>query len=401
MTPTEITSAAQLHAALTSPDAQTRLGTLEAVVADPKTARAFGLHADRDVIDVLLTQARATDVAAEWLTLVNALSVFADPRVAIFFVEVLAQHADPAVLFLASDYLAATRARVPRATLDHLLLQNDSPARARAAAPLLMGMGVRTPAERLRVALLVDDGPVPPAFADASDAYLAELRGPFAQDARAALMTQGDLAASGLLVRWSALDEATLAWLVEWVVQTLPARAIEEVVKRVLDSGNDELLRIALMRLAERNDVSIDPPAEALAHCLRHPDPQVRRAAILKSAAPFAWSSLIDIASTDVDASVRAAATWRVSADFSASALPRLLDALADEHWQVRAAAVDGLVNLGSDVASAVRPLVRDARLPVRVAAVDVLLRLGEDAWLAEHLLGGAAVSAPARTQKG
>ncbi|HEX6794707.1 MAG TPA: HEAT repeat domain-containing protein [Casimicrobiaceae bacterium] len=390
MSVTEITCAAQLHAALTSPDAQTRLDTLEAVVADPRTARAFGLHADRDVIDVLLEQARATDVAAEWLTLVNALSAFADPRVATFFVEVLADYADPSVLFLASDYLAATRARIPRATLARLLLQNDSPARARAAAPLLMRMGVRTPAERLRVALLVDDGPVPPAFADASDAYVAELRGPFVQDARAALMAQGDAAASGLLTHWAALDDATLPWLVEWVVQSLPARAIEEIVKRVLDSGNDQLLRVALTRLVERNDVSIDAPAVALAHCLRHPDPRVRRAAILRSAAPFAWSSLIEIISIDIAPNVRAAATWRLSADFDSRALPRLLDALGDEHWQVRAAAVDALAGLGSNVCSAVRPLVDDARVPVRVAAVDVLLRLGEDAWLAEHLLGGA-----------
>ena len=401
MTPTEITSAAQLHAALTAPDAETRLGTLEAVVADPKAARGFGLHGDRDVIDVLLEQARTTPLAAEWLTLLNALSAFADPRVAGYFAEVLAERADPAVLFLASDYLGATRARVPRATLQQLVLQNDCPPRARAAAPLLMRAGVHAPAERLRVALLVDDGPLPPPFADASDAYVAELRGPFVQDARAALMTQGDVAASGLLVRWSALDEATLAWLIDWAVQTLPEAAVEKVVKRALESGNDQLVRIALIRVVERHDVVIEPTSEALARLLRHADPEVRRAAILKSAAPFDWSSLLQLMSADADASVRAAATWRLSADFKSRALSRLLDALADEHWQVRAAAVDGLVNLGSDVASAVRPLVHDARLPVRVAAVDVLLRLGEDAWLAEHLLGGAAASATATAQQG
>ena len=88
---------------------------------------------------------------------------------------------------------------------------------------------------------------------------------------------------------------------------------------------------------------------------------------------------------------VRAAATRRLAADFGSRALARLLDALGDADWQVRAAAVEGLAGLGRDVASAVRPLVDDARQTVRVAAVDVLLRLGEDAWLSEHLLGGAA----------
>ena len=373
---------------MSAPDAETRLGTLEAVAAEPKAALAFGLHADRDVIDILLAQARATPVAAEWLALVNALARFTNPRVAGFFTEVLAEHADPAVLFLASDYLAATRARIPHATLAQLLLQNDSPARARAAAPLLAGIGVRTAAERLRVSLLVDDGAPPPPFAQACDAYLAELRGPFVQEARAALVAEGDAAASRLLECLAALDDATMEWLIDWAVQTLPSSAAEAVVGRVVESGNDRLLRIALTRVAERQDVSIDPPADRLAQWLRHPDAEVRRAAALKTAAPFAWSSLLELASTDAEPTVRAAATWRLSADFGSRAVPRLLDALGDEHWQVRAAAVDGLVGLGSDVCPALRPLVDDARLPVRVAAVDALLRLGEDAWLAGHLLG-------------
>jgi hypothetical protein len=401
VSPTEITSAAQLHAALSAPDADIRLGTLEAVVADPKAALGFGLHADRDFIDVLLHQARSSPVAAEWLTLVNALAVFADARVAGFFTEVLAEHADPAVLFLASDYLARTRARVPRTTLERLLLQNDCTARARATAPLLACMGVGTPSERLRVALLIDDGPPPPPFARASDAYVAELRGPFAQDARAALSAQGDAAAISLLTHWAALDNATLAWLIDWALQTLPPRAAEDVVGRVLESGDDQLLRIALARVAERPDVSIDPPVETIAQWLRHSDAEVRRAAILKSGVPFAWQRLLDLASGDTDPGVRAAATWRLSADFNARALPRLLDALGDEHWQVRAAAVDGLVALGSGVGASVRPLVDDARLPVRVAAVDVLLRLGDDDWLAQHLLGGAQRRAAATTPDG
>jgi HEAT repeat protein len=227
------------------------------------------------------------------------------------------------------------------------------------------------------------------------------LRGPFAQDARAALSAQGDAAASSLLTQWAALDNATLAWLIDWALQTLPPRAAEDVVGRVLESGDDQLLRIALARVAERPDVSIDPPVETIAQWLRHSDAEVRRAAILKSGVPFAWQRLLDLASGDTDPGVRAAATWRLSADFNARALPRLLDALGDEHWQVRAAAVDGLVALGSSVGASVRPLVDDARLPVRVAAVDVLLRLGEDDWLAVQLLGGAQRRAAATTPDG
>jgi HEAT repeat protein len=148
---------------------------------------------------------------------------------------------------------------------------------------------------------------------------------------------------------------------------------------------------MALTRLAERPDVAINPSEATLAAWLRHHDPWVRRAAILNTAAPFAWTTLLALATADVDAVVRAAATRRLASDFSSRSLPRLLDALADADWQERAAAVEGLASLGpGDVSAAVRPLVDDARLPVRVAAVNVLLRLDEDAWLAEHLLGVA-----------
>ena len=312
------------------------------------------------------------------------------PRVARFFIELLAEHADPSVLFLASDYLAATRASVPRITLEQAVLQNDSPARARAAAPLLLGMGARSPAERVRVALLVDDAASPPPFASASDAYLAELRGPFVQDVRAALVAQGDAATGGLLTHWAALDRATRAWLIDWAAQTVSPGAADEVVERALESRNDELLHIALLRLAERPDVAIHPAEAALVDWLRHPDAVVRRAAISNTAAPFAWTRLLELATGDVEPGVRAAATRRLASDFNSRALFYLLDALGDADWQVRAAAVDGLASLGCDVSQAVRPLVEDERLAVRVAAVDVLLRLGEDAWLAEHLLGEA-----------
>ena len=114
----------------------------------------------------------------------------------------------------------------------------------------------------------------------------------------------------------------------------------------------------------------------------------IRRAAILKSAAPLALRSLVEITAADLDASVRAAATWRLAVDFDARALPQLLDALGDEDWQVRTAAVQGLVAVGNDARADVRLLVHHARLPVRVAAVDALLGLRDDAWLAEHLLG-------------
>ena len=393
MSATEITSAAKLHAALMAPDAETRLGTLEAVVADPKTALTFGLHADRDLIDVLLQQARSTPVAAEWLTLVNALAVFSDPRVAAFFIEVLVEHGDPSVLFLASDYLAKRRARIPRALLEQVLLQNDSPARARAAAPLMMGIGVRTPAERLRVALLGEGAGKAPPFANATDSYLAELRGPFVHDARAALFAQGDDAATALFTHWPALDSATREWLIEWSIAALPSSAIDSIVERVIDSNDDQLLRTALLRVAERSDVSITPSAEVFVHWLRHSDASIRRAAILKCATPFALARLVEIIDTDVDASVRAAALWRLTIDFNERALPHLLNALGDEDWQVRVAAVEGLVAVGIDARAHVRSLVHDARLPVRVAAVDVLLGLRDDEWLAEHLLGGANVT--------
>ena len=70
-----------------------------------------------------------------------------------------------------------------------------------------------------------------------------------------------------------------------------------------------------------------------------------------------------------------------------------VLEALGDEDWPVRAAAVEGLAAVGRDARSDVRALIHDARMPVRAAAVAVLLGLGDDAWLSEQLLGGMNVT--------
>jgi hypothetical protein len=48
-------------------------------------------------------------------------------------------------------------------------------------------------------------------------------------------------------------------------------------------------------------------------------------------------ATLLALTTADVDPTVRAAATRRLASDFSSRSLPRLLDALGDDDWQVRA----------------------------------------------------------------
>jgi hypothetical protein len=76
-----IRSARELFEALESPDGTARLAALQAVQRAPATALSFGLHAHRDVIDVLLSQAEHFRGEWEWFHWVGALAGFRNPRV--------------------------------------------------------------------------------------------------------------------------------------------------------------------------------------------------------------------------------------------------------------------------------------------------------------------------------
>src|SRR5262245_6172819 len=103
--PLQIHTARVLHEALTAGEPSRRFGALQAVAAQPAMALALGLHAGRDIIDVLLQQAARTQGKLEWMAWVRALAAFRDARVTVFFTDILRTQEQPEILFLAARFL--------------------------------------------------------------------------------------------------------------------------------------------------------------------------------------------------------------------------------------------------------------------------------------------------------
>ena len=383
----QIRSARELREALTTREPARRLGALKAIGAQPAVARALGLHEGQDVVDLLVAHANRVQghADAEWLAVMSALSVFRDDRVTALFVDVLATATEPTLLYAAARYLAAEPGRRLRDQLRRLLLQDDCPARPRAIAPLLAREPALTSHEQLRIALLVDDdGPAPPCLDETSgDGWLAELNGPFSQEARVALEAQGAVAFENLVTRWDRLADETREWLAGWGMRALPDHA-GPVIERALAAGSDRLALIALESLAARGDGRAADSA-SLQRFVAHPVPALRRAAIVAGGTGVDWRQCL---ASDPDPGVRQACVPRLAAAEGLHALPALLDLLREPDWRMRSVVTTALVGLGETVVVPLRPRVHDPEHGVRIAAVQVLLALGQEAWLASHLAG-------------
>jgi hypothetical protein len=97
--------ARELFEALESPDGAIRLAALQAVQQAAATALSFGLHAKRDVVDVLLSQAERYRGALEWLNWIGALAAFRDPRVVRLFASLIATESHSELVFALANYL--------------------------------------------------------------------------------------------------------------------------------------------------------------------------------------------------------------------------------------------------------------------------------------------------------
>lgn len=137
-TKVRIGTADDLMTALQLTDVGTRMTVLRGIAAEPGRALALGANPDgRDVVDELLRQANQKRGQTDWLALVGALAAFSDPRVTAFFQQVFTVAENPQLVFSAAERLSREPATSLHPFLAPLLLQNDSVARARAAADLL------------------------------------------------------------------------------------------------------------------------------------------------------------------------------------------------------------------------------------------------------------------------
>jgi hypothetical protein len=220
--PRRVRTARALHEGLTSDDARVRLQTLAAVAARPDAALALGWHDGRDVVAVLAERA-TTAKPAERLACLRVLALFADARVRAVLVEVLTSSDVPDALFLAAEYVARGPVDDLRPLLTRLLLQDESPPRARAAAAALRDPAGLDVAGRLRLSLAAMDGPAPPPL-DATTAarWLSELEGPFRVEARSLAEEGGEAALRLVADAWARLSDETREWLVLWGMDECP-----------------------------------------------------------------------------------------------------------------------------------------------------------------------------------
>jgi hypothetical protein len=150
--------ARELFEALESPDGVIRVAALSAVQNAPATALGFGFHANRDLVDVLLSQAERLRGQLEWLDWIGALAAFRDQRVFRLFTSIITTESHTELLFALAGYLQAESLEPVRVQLGAALLQNECAARARAVALILAGHPRLSSAEALRIGLLEPGG---------------------------------------------------------------------------------------------------------------------------------------------------------------------------------------------------------------------------------------------------
>lgn len=402
-TKVRLRTADDLMAALQLTDIGTRMTVLRGIAAEPGRALALGTDPDgRDVVDELLRQANQKRGQTDWLALVGTLAAFSDSRVTAFFQQILTVAENPQLVFFAAERLSREPAASLHAFLTSLLLQNDSVARARAAADLLAGLLAGLPTlslpERVRVALLASvDGTEAPPLDDASAPfYFAELAGPFGPEARDCLETLGEPAFCYLREQWDALCDADRIWLLRWAVNDWPLSA-PALIARALERDGAEVALAALQSVpAVLGDDSRGPLRPLVSRWARHADPALRRAAIEAGAQGVDWRGAA--LETETDPAVRRACIARLAEQEGAAGVSTLIALLEDADWQTRATAAGALIEIGSGaatavpVAEAVKPLAHDCRQAVQVAAVQVLIGLGEQAWLEKEFLASSAV---------
>lgn len=381
-----IRTAAELLAALADPEPGVRMAVLQVVARQPQRALAYGRHEGRDVVDVLLAQAAGREKRGVWEVVVTTLAVFDDSRVVELFVHLLATGRRAQTLFTAATRLEREPLAPLVDRLRPLLMQDESDARARAAARLLVRASDLDPAARLRAALLAGGGRLLPAPLDTDTVglWLAELDGLFTLPARRALEAQGESALRVLAACWDRLSAENRRWLLHWASTAWPDVAAT-LCGHALASGPSALALAALDVVPGLGEHAA-ALAPRIAHLAADDDPAIRLAAMRAGGARGV--DVRRMLATERAPALRRACLAALARDDGAAALPQLVAALRDPDWSVRAAARDAIVALGDVVVPAVEPLARDADPSVRTAAVQILIGLGRDAWLEDELLG-------------
>lgn len=369
-----IRSAKDIFEALVSGDFGVRVSIAQAIAANSAKAASYGPYNGMELIDYLLQLLGQNTDSSYRPALLAALGAFSDPRIPDVFMSEMERSGDPESVMAAAARLAGEKGDRVRQFMARMTRRNAMTTQARMAANIMAGYGELRPEERVRIAVIADVPFDRPSLDDETErAWLGELAGDSAERARPLLEGLGLYAFLRLRGKWQSLDENSKAWLLRWGARDHQLYSIE-LLAEVLNSGSKALVLEALIAVADMGQAAaLFRPG--LVRYLDHDDHAIRIAAI-QAGAPLIKIKDRIFAEQDVD--LRLALIARLSEE--EGALHTLLDLLADNRWEIRAAATRALIRLGDPAAEAVRPFLRHGNENMRVSAAQVLGAIRADA---------------------
>lgn len=369
--------------ALQSDEPAIRVSILRAIIRHPEKVAAYDAGGGWDILDELCSQARHLEESPLRTLVLGALVAYRDPRVWEIFKNELHTSAHAESLTLAARYLSGAGDDTGREILSSFLLQNNSATHARVAADAMAGYEQLSNKERIRIAMLSTGDVTPPALCvETEPLWLVELAGPFHEQARRLIETQGEASFLFLRKRWDRLGDGDKQWLLEWGAQTHPAYTVELILAG-LDSDCHILVLAALEAIFTLGDAGSIFSTQT-GKFLKNHDPAVRLAAAKAGARGVDWEALL---SEENNTKVQLVMMIRLTEERGAAAAPTLIRLMEAGDYQVCAAATLALKTVSKDVAELMKPLMSHPSQSVQVAAAQVLIEAGEELWLEEHLL--------------
>lgn len=352
--PVRIRNAADLFALLTAGDPIEQMAVLQNIIKNPEKPVSLGPHNGEDFLDLLIRLIHQSSGSLKQ-ALVVCLMCYQDERTTRFLVEEFARCTDPALVLRLANRIVLER----DIEFFRPFLWGEKAAQALAAARLCSQLQKLDPAERLRVAILLDSKFEPPELnIQTLDLWLSELGGRH----RVRVRQLAEVRPEGALLfweRWPNLADREQEWLLKLTARYQPG-----------------LLKTKLPQLLEDNSVSplvvnlaVEYEIDLPARLLLHRDTLVRAAAIFQG---HADDKLELYLSSEASVPEALAALHRCDS-------ARMVECLGDDRWQVRGAAARLLCQVKNPPLESIRVKSQAEELGTQVAALTVLEQLDSD----------------------
>jgi hypothetical protein len=349
--PVRIRNAADLFAVLTTGDPMAQMAVLQSIIGNPEKPLCLGPHEGEDFLDLLLRLIPQSSGSLKQ-ALTVCLMCYQDERSTRFLVEEFARCTDPALVLRLASRIGLER----DIEFFRPFIWGEKAAQALASARLCSQLEKLDPAERLRVAILLDSAfETPELNRQNLDLWLSELGGRHRVRARQLAESQPE----GALLfweRWPDLASREQEWLLRLTARCQP-----------------ELLKVKLPELLKGRQVTCLVVTLAVEHginlpacLLAHEEPTVRAAAIFQGHADEQLDRYLGMEASAAEA---LAALHRCDPR-------RLVECLGDERWQVRGEVARLLCQLENPPLEDIRLKSESQELGTQVAAFTVLERL-------------------------